>query len=72
MLAREYFAADVKVEFALVNGEQQAPPSLHQERMQQESDRQKQMQENAQQHPMVQSAVEIFGGTIEEIRPIDN
>ncbi|HEY5672940.1 MAG TPA: DNA polymerase III subunit gamma/tau [Malonomonas sp.] len=70
-LAQEYFATQVKVEFQQVNGEQGAPPSLHQERAQQESDRQKKLRENAEQHPMVKSAVEIFGGTIEEIIPND-
>jgi DNA polymerase-3 subunit gamma/tau len=71
VLAREYFASDVKVEFQLVNGEQGTPPSLHEERVQLETDRQKKLKENAEQHPMVKTAVEIFGGTIEEIKPID-
>lgn len=71
LMAKEYFAAEVKVEFQLLNGEQVAPPSLHEERVQQEKDRQRKMQENAEQHPMVQSAVEIFGGTIEEIKSLD-
>ena len=70
-MAQEYFATDVKVEFQLVNGEQGTPPSLHEERVQLETDRQKKLKENAEQHPMVKSAVEVFGGTIEEIKPID-
>jgi DNA polymerase-3 subunit gamma/tau len=70
-LAQEYFAANVKVEFQLVNGEQGAPPSLHQERAQQETERQRKLTENAEQHPLVKSAIEIFGGTIEEIIPND-
>ncbi len=71
VLAREYFTSDVKVEFQLVNGERGTPPSLHEERVQLETDRQKKLKENAEQHPMVKTAVEIFGGTIEEIKPID-
>lgn len=70
-LAKEYFSAEVKVEFQLVEGEQGAPPSLHDERAQQESERLKKLKEDAEQHPMVKSAVEIFGGTIEEIIPSD-
>jgi len=70
-LAAEYYAAEVKVEFKQVNDEAQAPPSLHEERIQQESDRQKKLRENAAEHPMVKSALDIFGGRIEEIKPID-
>jgi DNA polymerase-3 subunit gamma/tau len=70
-LAAEYYAADVRVDFKQVNDVAQAPPSLHEERIQQETDRQKKLRENAAEHPMVKSALEIFGGQIEEIKPID-
>ena len=53
VMAKEYFAAEVKIEFKLVNGEHAAPPSLHEERMQQESDQKKKLQDDAKQHPMV-------------------
>ncbi len=70
-LATDYFGSKVKVEVKRINGEQQTPPSLHEERVQQQSDRQRKLKENAEQHPMVKSAVEIFNGKIEEIIPID-
>lgn len=40
-LATEYYAAEVRVDFTQVKGDAQAPPSLHEERVQQETDRQK-------------------------------
>ncbi len=70
-LAAEYYAAEIRVEVEQVKDGIQAPPSLHEERAQQETDRQKKLRENAAEHPMVKSALEIFGGKIEEIKPID-
>lgn len=70
-LAKEYFSASVRVEFEkMVNGDA-APLSLHQERVQKESDRRKKLRENAVEHPLVKSALDIFGGTIETVKPID-
>ncbi|MCW8893867.1 MAG: DNA polymerase III subunit gamma/tau [Deltaproteobacteria bacterium] len=70
-LAADYFAAKVKVEFEKLGNGDKIPPSLHEERAQQESDRQKKLRENATDHPLVKSALDIFGGTIETIKPID-
>ncbi len=70
-LAGEYFATPVKIEVDKISNGAKAPPSLHQERAKQESDRQKKLRENAVDHPMVKSALDIFGGTIESVRPID-
>ena len=70
-LAAEYYAAEVRVDFKKVDAEAQAPPSLHEERVQLESDRKKKLRENAAEHPMVKTAIDIFGGQIEEIKPID-
>ncbi|HMB16829.1 MAG TPA: DNA polymerase III subunit gamma/tau [Pelovirga sp.] len=70
-LAAEYFSAAVKIEIIKgANGEPQ-PPSLHEERERQESDRQRKLRENALEHPLVKSAVEIFGGNVEKVTPID-
>ena len=70
-LAAEFFSAPVKVEMIKgVNGEPQ-PPSLHEERERQESDRQRKLRENALEHPLVKSALEIFGGNVEKVTPID-
>ena len=70
-LASDYFASPVKVEFEKVGNGDKTPPSLHEERVQQESDRQKKLKENATEHPLVKSALDIFGGKIETIKPID-
>ncbi len=70
-LATEYYGAEARVEFKKVDGVAQAPLSLHEERIQLESDRQKKLRQNAAEHPMVKTALDIFGGQIEEIKPID-
>lgn len=70
-LAAEYFAVDVKVEYEKIGNGENAPPSLHEERIQQESDRQKKLRENALEHPMVKSALDIFEGEVDTIKPID-
>jgi DNA polymerase-3 subunit gamma/tau len=70
-LAAEYFSVPVKIEIIKgANGEPQ-PPSLHEERKRQESDRQRKLRENALEHPLVKSALEIFGGQVEKVTPID-
>ncbi|RLB77853.1 MAG: DNA polymerase III subunit gamma/tau [Deltaproteobacteria bacterium] len=70
-LAIEYFGVDVKIAFEKVGNGDKAPLSLHEERTRQESDRQKKLRENAVEHPLVKSALEIFGGEIEDVKPID-
>lgn len=70
-LAAEYYGSEARVEFKKVDDGAKAPPSLHEERIQLESDRQKKLRENAAEHPMVKTALDIFGGQIEEIKPID-
>ena len=70
-LAIEYFGVDVKVVFEKVGNGDNAPLSLHEERAQRESDRQKKLRENAVEHPLVKSALDIFGGKIKDVKPID-
>jgi len=70
-LAIEYFAVDVKVAFEKVGNGDKAPLSLHEERTLQESDRQKKLRKNAVEHPLVKSALDIFGGEIKDVKPID-
>jgi DNA polymerase-3 subunit gamma/tau len=70
-LAREFFATAVRMEIVRGANGDPHPPSLHQERVQQESDRQRKLRENALDHPLVKSALDIFGGTIENVTPID-
>lgn len=71
LMAVEYFATEVKVEVEKVGNGDNAPLSLHEERTQQESDRQKKLRENAVEHPLVKAALNIFGGEIEDVKPID-
>jgi len=70
-LATDYFATEVRVEIEQVNGGENAPLSLHEERVRKESDREKKLRQNALEHPLVKSALDIFGGDIETIRAID-
>ncbi len=70
-LAVEYFATEVKLEVEKIGNGDKVPLSLHEERTQQESDRQKKLRENAVEHPLVKSALDIFGGKIESVKPID-
>ncbi len=70
-LATEYFSTHVKIEVEKIGNGDKAPLSLHAERTRQESDRQKKLRENAVEHPLVKSALDIFGGKIEDVKPID-
>ena len=70
-MASEYFGAAVTVEVEKVANGEKAPPSLHQERARQESDRQKKLRENAVEHPLIKAALDIFDGQIETVKPID-
>jgi len=71
LMAVEYFATEVKIEVDKIGNGDKVPLSLHEERTQQESDRQKKLRENAVEHPLVKSALNIFGGKIAEVKPID-
>ncbi len=71
LLAAEYFSGTVKIEVEKIGNGEKAPLSLHEERTQQESDRKKKLRENAIEHPLVKSALDIFGGEIETVQPID-
>lgn len=70
-MASEYFGAAVTVDVEKVANGEKAPPSLHQERARQESDRQKKLRENAVEHPLIKAALDIFEGQIETVKPID-
>jgi len=72
-LACEYFAQPIKLKVkAIDSGEaRQVPPSIQQDRKEQESDRKKRLREDALNHEAIKAAQQIFGGDIKEIRPID-
>jgi len=71
-IADEFFAQKIKIEVVAINKATEAStPNLVQERRMLESDRKKRLHDDALKHPVIQSAQEVFSGTIEEIRPID-
>jgi DNA polymerase-3 subunit gamma/tau len=70
-LAAEYFARPVKLEVTSLAGNEAAPPSLLEERRRQETDREKRLQKDAVEHPMVKAAIEIFEGEVGKVTPID-
>jgi DNA polymerase-3 subunit gamma/tau len=70
-LAAEFFGQAVRVEVVPLREEQQAAPTFAQQQKEQQVSRQQQLRENATEHPMVKAAKNIFGGEVEEVRPID-
>ncbi|PLX85627.1 MAG: DNA polymerase III subunit gamma/tau [Desulfuromonas sp.] len=71
-LAQEHFGQPVKVLVSPVDArEGDAPPSLLDERLARETDRKKRLREDALDHPMVKAAVDIFGGEVKTVKPID-
>jgi DNA polymerase-3 subunit gamma/tau len=72
-LAAEFFAQPVSLTVRAVDpgAGTQLPPSIQQDRKEQESDRKRRLREDALSHEAIKSAQEIFGGEIKEVRPID-
>jgi len=71
-LASEYFGQPIKLKVKAIDpSEGQPPPSIQQDRREQESDRKKRLREDALNHEVIKSAQQIFGGNIKEIKPID-
>lgn len=71
-LATDYLGEPVQLKTVYVeNLDKQAPPSLADQRQTQESDRQKRLRDDALDHPMVKTAVEVFEGEVEDVQPID-
>lgn len=70
-LAGEYFATEVRVRIVKGRNGEPQPPSLHEERTRQESDRQRKLRQNALEHPMIKAALDIFGGDVESVTPTD-
>ena len=71
-LASEYFGAKVSLKTVYVESSADAaPPSLADQRQAQENDRQKRLRDDALEHPMVKTALDIFDGEVEEVKPID-
>jgi DNA polymerase-3 subunit gamma/tau len=71
-LAAEYFGNPIKLETTYVDGsDAEAPPSLADQKQAHETDRAKRLREDALNHPMVKTAIEVFEGEVEEVTPID-
>jgi DNA polymerase-3 subunit gamma/tau len=71
-LAEEYFQQKVDIRTTALEGRQEnAPPSLAEERQSRETDRKKHLREDALAHPMVKAAQEILGGEVKDVKAID-
>ena len=67
-LAREFFRSDTTVRLVPLTGDATPPPSLLEKKSLEDADRSKRMKELATGHPMVNAALEIFGGELVEVR----
>ncbi|MDO3378017.1 DNA polymerase III subunit gamma/tau [Geoalkalibacter halelectricus] len=71
-LATEYFGEKVQLRVSLLDGDDpQAPPPLIEERRVQEQDYREQIRRQALEHPKVKAVLEVFGGEIKQVRPLD-
>ncbi len=71
-LGAEYFGQPVTLRVQELDaGQNQAPPSLLEERKAKDSDRKRRLREDALAHPMVKAAVDVFNGEVKEVKPID-
>jgi DNA polymerase-3 subunit gamma/tau len=70
-LARGFFRANTDVRFTSLAGEAAAPPSLLEKKSLEDAGRKQRVRELATSHPMVVAALEIFGGEVGEVRPVD-
>jgi DNA polymerase III subunit gamma/tau len=71
-MAKAYFATAVTVRVtAVANSQKEVPPSLAETRQTQEADRRRRLEGDARAHPAVQAVLEVFGGEIHEVRPIE-
>ena len=71
-LAAEYFGSPIRLETAYVeeSGEK-APPSLAAQKQADETDRAKRLRDDALNHPMVKTAIEVFEGEVVDVKAID-
>ena len=67
-LARAYFQAQTGIKLVSLTEEAGAvPPTLWEKKSLEEADRQRMIHQDAQSHPLVTAALEIFGGEIGEV-----
>ena len=71
-LAAEYFGNPVRLETVYVDqAETKAPPSIAEEKQANETDRAKRLRDDALNHPMVKTAIDVFDGEVVDVKPID-
>ena len=71
-LAAEYFGNPVRLETVYVDqAEIKAPPSIAEEKQANETDRAKRLRDDALNHPMVKTAIDVFEGEVVDVKPID-
>jgi DNA polymerase-3 subunit gamma/tau len=72
ILATDYFGQPVKLRVVPLDTKQQnAPPSLVEDRKAKETDRMRRLREDAMEHPALKSVQNIFDGKIKKVIPID-
>jgi DNA polymerase-3 subunit gamma/tau len=72
ILATDYFGQPVKLRVVAIDTKQQnAPPSLVEDRKAKETDRMRRLREDAMEHPALKSVQNIFDGKIKKVIPID-
>jgi DNA polymerase III subunit gamma/tau len=67
-LAKEFFRSAAVIRLVPLPGDATPPPSLLEKKSLEHADRNKRMKELATGHPMVNAALEIFGGELVEVR----
>lgn len=71
-MAGEYFGEPVKLRVSLIEaGGASVPPPLIEERRVLEQDRQEQIRQQALEHPKVKAVLEVFGGEIKQVKPLE-
>lgn len=71
-MAGEYFGEPVKLRVSLIEADSATlPPPLIEERRVLEQDRQEQIRQQALEHPKVKAVLEVFGGEIKQVKPLE-
>lgn len=70
-LATDYFGEKVQLRISVLDDRQAAPPPLIEERRAQEQNWQEQVRQDAMAHPKVKAVLEIFGGQVRQVKPLE-
>ncbi len=70
-LACTYFAQETTVKLVpLTDAQQDLPPSIAEKKNREAVDRRRELHEIAEGHPLVKAALEVFGGSIEDLKEL--